>query len=76
MGRVRRWLARNSDRRLGRMGDGFGESAISLDPLIGAYFLSDLGTRMAKSGLFYVHSMGDILVLAPTRRSCAEPSGP
>ena len=52
---------------VGSQGGWFWKSAISLDPLIGAYFLSDLGTRMAKSGLFYVHSMGDILVLAPTR---------
>jgi RNA-directed DNA polymerase len=38
-----------------------------LSPLIGAFFLGDLDTRMAKSGLFYVRFMDDILVLAPTR---------
>ena len=38
-----------------------------LSPLIGAFFLGDLDARMAKSGLFYVRFMDDILVLAPTR---------
>jgi RNA-directed DNA polymerase len=37
-----------------------------LSPLIGAFFLGDLDARMAKSGLFYVRFMDDILVLAPT----------
>ena len=38
-----------------------------LSPLIGAFFLDDLDRRMARSGLFYVRFMDDILVLAPTR---------
>ncbi len=40
-----------------------------LSPLIGAFFLKELDQRMARSGLFYVRFMDDILVLAPTRRS-------
>ncbi len=38
-----------------------------LSPLIGAFFLNALDQRMAKSGLFYVRFMDDILVLSPTR---------
>ncbi len=38
-----------------------------LSPLIGAFFLDDLDRRMARSGLFYVRFMDDVLVLAPTR---------
>jgi RNA-directed DNA polymerase len=38
-----------------------------LSPLMGAFFLLELDTRMARSGLFYVRFMDDILVLAPTR---------
>ncbi len=38
-----------------------------LSPLIGAFFLKQLDQRMARSGLFYVRFMDDILVLAPTR---------
>jgi len=38
-----------------------------LSPLIGAFFLLELDTTMAASGLFYVRFMDDILVLAPTR---------
>ncbi len=32
-----------------------------------AFFLERLDERMERSGLFYVHFMDDILVLAPTR---------
>ncbi len=38
-----------------------------LSPLMGAFYLDDLDRRMAKTGLFYVRFMDDILVLAPTR---------
>ena len=38
-----------------------------LSPLIGAFFLKELDQRMARSGLFYLRFMDDILVLAPTR---------
>ena len=38
-----------------------------MSPLIGAFFLKELDQRMARSGLFYVRFMDDILVLAPTR---------
>ncbi len=38
-----------------------------LSPLMGAFFLKQLDQRMARSGLFYVHFMDDILVLAPSR---------
>ncbi len=38
-----------------------------LSPLIGAFFLKELDEEMERSGLFYVHYMDDILVLAPTR---------
>ena len=38
-----------------------------LSPLMGALFLTCLDQRMAKSGLFYVRFMDDILVLSPTR---------
>ncbi len=38
-----------------------------LSPLMGALFLKCLDERMAKSGLFYVRFMDDILVLSPTR---------
>jgi hypothetical protein len=34
---------------------------------MGAFFLLELDARIAKSGLFYVRFMDDILVLAPTR---------
>lgn len=39
-----------------------------LSPLIGAFFLDDLDRRMAKTGLFYVRFVDDVLVLvlAPT----------
>ena len=37
-----------------------------LSPLIGAFFLGELDTRMERTGLFYVRFMDDILVLAPT----------
>ncbi len=36
-------------------------------PLMGAFFLKRPDERMAKSGLFYVRFMDDILVLSPTR---------
>jgi hypothetical protein len=38
-----------------------------LSPLIGAFFLDDLDRRMARSGLFYVRFIDDVLVLSPTR---------
>lgn len=38
-----------------------------LSPLLGAFFLHELDTDMARSGLFYVRFMDDILVLAPSR---------
>ncbi len=38
-----------------------------LSPVIRAFFLDELDRRMAETGLFYVHFMDDILVLAPTR---------
>ena len=38
-----------------------------LSPLMGAFYLDELDRRMAKTGLFYVRFMDDILVLAPTR---------
>jgi RNA-directed DNA polymerase len=41
--------------------------ACPLSPLIGAFFLTELDQRMARTGLFYVRFMDDILVLAPTR---------
>jgi hypothetical protein len=37
-----------------------------LSPLMGAFFLHDLDTRMEETSLFYVRFMDDILVLAPT----------
>jgi RNA-directed DNA polymerase len=46
-----------------------------LSPPIGAFFLGELDARMERSGLFYVRFMDDILVLAPTRASCAVRSG-
>ncbi len=60
---------RRSSERGGRFWDY--EKGISLgcplSPLIGAFFLKELDQRMARSGLFYVRFMDDILVLAPTR---------
>lgn len=38
-----------------------------LSPLLGAFYLHELDLTMARSGLFYVRFMDDILVLAPTR---------
>ncbi|MEE9220605.1 MAG: reverse transcriptase domain-containing protein [candidate division NC10 bacterium] len=38
-----------------------------LSPLMGAFFLHELDQRIAKSGLFYVRFMDDIVVLAPSR---------
>ena len=38
-----------------------------LSPIMGALFLKCLDERMAKSGLFYIRFMDDILVLSPTR---------
>jgi RNA-directed DNA polymerase len=38
-----------------------------LSPLMGAFFLHELDERLARSGLFYVRFMDDILVLAPSR---------
>ncbi len=38
-----------------------------LSPLIGAFYLGELDQRMARSGVFYVRFMDDILVLTPTR---------
>ena len=38
-----------------------------LSPLLGAFFLGELDAALARSGLFYVRFMDDILVLAPTR---------
>jgi hypothetical protein len=38
-----------------------------LSPLLGAFFLHELDTRLEATGLFFVRFMDDILVLAPTR---------
>ncbi len=60
---------RRSSERGGQFCDS--EKGISLgcplSPLIGAFFLNELDQRMARSGLFYVRFMDDILVLSPTR---------
>ena len=39
----------------------------SLSPILGAFFLAELDQRLERTGLFYVRSMDDILVLAPSR---------
>jgi len=38
-----------------------------LSPLLGAFFLDELDTRLEKTRLFFVRYMDDVLVLAPTR---------
>lgn len=40
---------------------------LPLSPIIGAFFLAELDAQLAKLGLFFVRSMDDIPVLAPTR---------
>jgi hypothetical protein len=39
----------------------------ALSPLIGAFYLETLDEDLARSGLYYVRYMDDILVLSPTR---------
>jgi hypothetical protein len=38
-----------------------------LSPLLGAFFLAELDTRLEATGLFFVRYMDDVIVLAPTR---------
>jgi RNA-directed DNA polymerase len=38
-----------------------------LSPLLGAFFLGELDTRLEATGLFFVRFMDDVIVLAPTR---------
>ena len=39
----------------------------SLSPITGAFFLVELDERLEKAGLFFVRTMDDVMVLAPTR---------
>ena len=48
------------------------EGGFCWDALIGAFFLGDLDTRMAKSGLFYARFMDHILAVALTRSKPSE----
>jgi hypothetical protein len=38
-----------------------------LSPLLGAFFLGELDTRLEATGLFFVRYMDDVIVLSPTR---------